>query len=185
MSRAPKVEGVHKKQCLKCRKRFPATKDYFHKHPGRKDGLSERCKKCRSRKQRNTQRADPEKYRDKTLSWRKRHPEQNFLILIRNRAKEQGTPFNLTLEDIVIPSHCPYLGIPLVRPEERGPGWWDNKANRDVAPSLDRIEPSKGYTKGNVEVISYRANRIKSDGTAEEHERIAARMRCLESRVKP
>lgn len=43
--------------------------------------------------------------------------------------------------------------------------------------SLDRIDPRKGYVKGNVWIISYRANLIKNDGTAEEHEMIAKAMR--------
>ena len=34
--------------------------------------------------------------------------------------------------------------------------------------NADRIEPSKGYTKDNVKIISTRANRIKSDANAEE-----------------
>lgn len=42
-----------------------------------------------------------------------------------------------------------------------------------IKPSLDKIIPEKGYTKGNVAVICYRCNVIKSFGTAEEHRRIA------------
>lgn len=41
-------------------------------------------------------------------------------------------------------------------------------SRRDRKPSLDRVVPSLGYVKGNVRVISFRANRIKSDATADE-----------------
>ena len=43
--------------------------------------------------------------------------------------------------------------------------------------SLDRIDNKKGYVKGNVAVMSYKANRLKNDGTAVEHELIALWMR--------
>lgn len=33
---------------------------------------------------------------------------------------------------------------------------------------MDRIIPELGYTKGNVVVISFRANRLKNDATYEE-----------------
>lgn len=39
------------------------------------------------------------------------------------------------------------------------------------------MDNEKGYVPGNVVVMSYRANRLKNDGTAEEHEIIAAWMR--------
>jgi hypothetical protein len=72
-------------------------------------------------------------------------------------------PFNLSFRDIVIPELCPILGIALQRGLEGG---------LDNSPSLDRIVPRKGYVKGNVRVISNRANRIKSDSTPEELARI-------------
>ena len=40
------------------------------------------------------------------------------------------------------------------------------------APSIDRIDNTKGYVKGNVCIISNRANAIKRDGSAEEHLKI-------------
>lgn len=43
--------------------------------------------------------------------------------------------------------------------------------------SLDRVDNKKGYVPGNVVVMSYKANRLKNDGTAEEHETIAKWMR--------
>lgn len=34
--------------------------------------------------------------------------------------------------------------------------------------TLDKIDPSKGYTVGNVQIISSRANTIKNDASLEE-----------------
>jgi hypothetical protein len=65
---------------------------------------------------------------------------------------------------------CPVLGLPLNytvltgRPE-------------DNSPSIDRFDNDLGYVHGNVRVISNRANRLKSDGTKEEHLKIAEYMK--------
>jgi len=86
-----------------------------------------------------------------------------MLTCARRRAKVAGLPFNLTVGDIIIPEYCPVLGIKLE------PG---SKKYHAASPSLDRIVPEKGYVKGNVAVISFRANRLKGDGTIEELERV-------------
>lgn len=36
----------------------------------------------------------------------------------------------------------------------------------DTSPTIDRVDNSKGYIKGNVVVVSYLANRIKSSADA-------------------
>ena len=87
-----------------------------------------------------------------------------MLSAARARAKKVGVPFSITREHITIPEYCPILGIKL----ERGP-----VQERHNSPSLDRVRPELGYIPGNVAVISYLANRIKSTGTADEHRRIA------------
>lgn len=93
-----------------------------------------------------------------------RNPERRMLNSARQHAKKHGLPFNLTLDDIVVPAHCPVLGITLrTLPGPRRP---------DV-PSLDRIIPSLGYTKGNVVVVSWHANRIKCNATIDELRRVA------------
>ncbi len=48
-----------------------------------------------------------------------------------------------------------------------------NNEGRASKPTLDRIDPRKGYIPGNVVVISYRANVIKGDGLPAEHRAIA------------
>lgn len=88
----------------------------------------------------------------------------------KTRARKKGLKFNLSVEDIVVPPCCPYLGIPLVT---------SNSSKGDDSPTLDRIVPELGYTKGNVEVISERANRIKNDGTPEELVKIAKRFSLI------
>lgn len=84
----------------------------------------------------------------------------------RSRAKRRGLEFSLTKDDLTIPEYCPILGIKLTFD---GPG-------KEHSPSLDRIDNSGGYTLDNVQVISWRANRIKSDATKEELLAIAATM---------
>lgn len=79
----------------------------------------------------------------------------------RARANRAGVPCTITEGDIVIPSHCPVLGIPLFRRMGR-------KGGCDNSPSLDRIIPEGGYVPGNIVVVSRRANRAKSDLTVEE-----------------
>ena len=93
-------------------------------------------------------------------------PDINKRVLCRYRynAKCKGVPFNLTLEDIKVPEFCPILGIPLAR---------STGSHTDSSPSLDRIDPSLGYVRGNVIVISYRANRIKNDATIPELQKIS------------
>ena len=46
-------------------------------------------------------------------------------------------------------------------------------ARLGCSPSLDRIDPNKGYVPGNIIVICHRANCIKADATAKEIEDVA------------
>ena len=77
----------------------------------------------------------------------------------KDRASKSNAPFDIAIEDIVTPTHCPYLGIPLFK---------GDKKQTHNSPSLDRINPEKGYVKGNVEVISNKANAMKYNATPDE-----------------
>jgi len=89
---------------------------------------------------------------------RKLVPVKFMVTAARKRAKDKGLPFNIEESDLIIPAACPVLGIPLIVGE----------AQSDNSPSLDRLIPELGYIKGNVRVISRRANRIKNDATPDE-----------------
>lgn len=88
-------------------------------------------------------------------------PEKKMLSRARNRAKDRGLDFDISVDDILIPIKCPVLGIPLKQHKGRSGGQPDS-------PALDRIDNSKGYVKGNVVVISHLANQMKSSATKEE-----------------
>lgn len=94
---------------------------------------------------------------------------RNLLLECKRRAKEQGRDFDLDVPFLraMVPTHCPILGMPLISSPV------DSPEGREASPSIDRLDSSLGYVKPNIRVISYRANRIKNNGTAEEHLRIA------------
>lgn len=77
------------------------------------------------------------------------------------RAKQRDIEFNLQPYDITIPTHCSVFGFQL-----------ETGGSSDTSPALDRIHNNIGYVKGNVIVVSGRANRLKSDATLPELERI-------------
>lgn len=78
---------------------------------------------------------------------------------VKCRAKENDLEFDLTVEDMVWPTHCPVFGVELVY--SCGNGY----ANTPSVPSIDRIDPTKGYTLDNVQVISMLANAMKLNAT--------------------
>lgn len=96
----------------------------------------------------------------------------------KSRAKQKGILFNLTDADVFMPEFCPVLGIKLISHFGKE---HKHDIRKDDSPSLDRIDNSQGYVSGNVRIISWRANKLKSDGTADEHEKISKYIRenCL------
>lgn len=167
------------KTCTKCDGFGP-----FAKNKNAPDGLAWQCKKCSSSESKAAYRTNPEKYKtkvrahqkansahylEKNKEYRRAHPEWALLAKARSRAKAARIPFNLTVEDVVIPDLCPLLVIPLVA------GTKKLSAN---SPTLDRKVPALGYIRGNVWVISHRANTVKNNATLEEIELLARNLRA-------
>ena len=90
--------------------------------------------------------------------WTHNNPVKTLLSMARYRAKRDGIVFDIVESDIVIPSHCPILGIPL----HCGAGVGGHLPN---SPSLDKIIPELGYVRGNIAVISHKANAMKYNET--------------------
>jgi hypothetical protein len=94
--------------------------------------------------------------------------ESKLLAYAKDRAKRKGQEFNIDKTDIDIPVFCPILGIPIYsEPKNKPSGPCPN------SPSLDRIDNTKGYIKGNVKVISHKANTMKHNASPSELIRFA------------
>lgn len=114
---------------------------------------------------------NPELHKEKRLAANSDVPRR-IISRIKCRAKAKGIPFNLDVSDIIIPDTCPVLGIPIYSVAGKG-------TNQHNSPSVDRIDPSKGYVKGNVRIISNRANLLKSNATVEELTLVLEDLKCL------
>lgn len=78
----------------------------------------------------------------------------------KRNAKVKKIEFDLTPEDIEIPEYCPYFKYKLSfnKKDSKQPYYY----------SIDRIDSSKGYIKGNIQIISKFANTMKSNATKDE-----------------
>jgi hypothetical protein len=94
---------------------------------------------------------------------RAEEPAKYLLKLARRRARRLKLPFSITEADIIVPSHCPVFGTPLV---------FGDANDHQNSPSIDRFKPDLGYVPGNICVISYRANELKRNATVEELQRL-------------
>lgn len=99
-------------------------------------------------------------------------PKYAMLARLKARAKRENVPFNLTESDLHIPEFCPILGLRLAQRIGGTQGPQEN------SPSFDRFYPERGYVRGNVNVISQRANRMKHCWTPEE---LRALLRWMDS----
>lgn len=99
-------------------------------------------------------------------------PVYRMLQSVRANAKRKGVPMLITVEHLLpLPKYCPMLRLELDYSYRGKGGVW--KPN---SPSVDRIEPTKGYVPGNVQILSMRANTLKSNATIEELRRVVQHM---------
>lgn len=83
------------------------------------------------------------------------NPARYLVHVASKRAKKYNIEFSITTDDVFIPDVCPILKVPFEKRTMH-------------AMSLDRKDPTKGYVPGNVQVISRKANSMKSNATPEE-----------------
>jgi len=149
------------KVCTKCKEHQPLSE--FTKKTDTKDGLRSFCKSCEK------------VYSDNKCRFKK------WFASKKGCAKFAGTEFTIEPEDIPgvtirrfkgehqrwpemweaieYPKVCPVLGMELD---------WGMNGLQDNSPSLDRIDSTKGYIKGNVMILSNLANKMKSNSTPEQ-----------------
>lgn len=103
---------------------------------------------------------------------RRQDPCRRLFELARQRATEKAHAFTITEADICAAwpadGKCPVLGVEL----RRAVLYAD-----ECSPTLDRIDPDRGYEPGNIVVMSLRANRAKGNMSVHEIEQLYHWMR--------
>lgn len=130
--------------CKKCKRDLPKDMFYFNGYRRKKDNkmsLSNICKNCIVPSNANIS------------------IKQFILYRLKSRAKQKGLEFNLDESDIIIPQVCPVFGFELKQNEQ---------AVRDNSISVDRIDNTKGYIKGNIQIMSNLANSMKKNASVEQ-----------------
>lgn len=77
-------------RCTKCRRKKPATQEFFVITPKALSGLSSRCRPCLAEDCQRWRRANPAAMLRSVNQWRRRHPELTRLYDRRKYAKRKG-----------------------------------------------------------------------------------------------
>jgi len=105
-------------------------------------------------------RANIKKHKELCKLWRDNNYEWQMLKRACDSSKQRKLEFNISIEDIIIPEYCPYLNIKITK--------LSNKGRQETNASIDRIDNTKGYIKGNIQIISSKANFMKRNASIEE-----------------
>lgn len=177
--------GLEGRVCNCCK--IYKTKEHFSPHKRSKGGLYSNCHACCKIKRkkyydknkqkllaRQKEKRSTKQYKRKANirqnKYRRKNPTKMLYLWVKNKCIKNNIEFNLTENDIIYNEICPVLGIKM----EIGGN------NLNNSPTLDRINPHKGYIKGNVVVISHLANRIKNQATIKDIENILKYMKKYE-----
>lgn len=167
-SRADKEVDTPVKVCRTCGLQKFSTEFWRDKY--QKDGRKQDCIECsKAHWRKRITREQRDRYIERQTRYEALHIRDYLLRQARRRAKDLGIECTIRARDIPDPPEvCPILGVKLVKNQ----GSWSNDSY-----SLDRVDSSKGYIPGNVRVISWRANNLKSNMTVEEVERLLRYMK--------
>ena len=96
---------------------------------------------------------------------------KTYLKNAKNRALRENVPFNITLQHLIdiATDECPIFHTPFVW----GSSGLGKGKVRENTPQLDKIIPQLGYVKGNIAFLSGKANKMKDNGTMQDHYDIA------------
>ena len=88
------------KTCTKCQCEFPATLDYFYKHPKNKEGLQTRCKTCCKLQTAEKWASNPEYFIEHAAKKRAQDPKADnqrvYQVTQRSKAKGVACVYTIT-----------------------------------------------------------------------------------------
>lgn len=139
------------------RLKYQANKEYFKAKRNEYYKLN-REKICSAR--RNKRLANKDIVNKLQREYFSSNRDRLLLSYAKTNAKRKGLEFNIDISDVIIPEFCPYLEIKLT--SDLGSGQLSTNA------SIDRIDSTKGYIKGNIQIISRLANTMKSNASIDQ-----------------
>lgn len=160
------INGLECYKCVIC-KEFKSEKDFENRGGKERNRLRSECKQCRNKESAYYHRTarlrmSPKEALldiERTNKWRS-DPlitlKRYLLRICKSNSKAKGKEFNLTLDDIVVPEICPILGVKF------------NPNSTWYTYSIDRVDNTKGYIKGNIQIITRLANVMKNVASNEE-----------------
>lgn len=147
--------GTKLYKCFVCGEWFPADK--FDQAGGNKyiyrDGLDKRCHTCKIEQNRVARANYSDEKRLKKIL-------QDRWLNARTRAKHKNRVFDITKEDLMElwnnqEGKCAISKLPMTYTTDNG--------RNPYNVSVDQINPSKGYTKDNIQLVCMCVNQLKSD----------------------
>ncbi len=171
---APRSSDAERLEKRKARHKRAAQK-YAERHPDRIKTQARKWRKNNAdyvrEKNRKWKVDNPARVKESMIAWRE-VPKNRIRSIVKSRiadAIRRGIPLDQKAMLALVenpPTHCQISGVLLDYSAGRG-------RNVGNSPSIDRIDPNRGYVKGNIAVVTHRINTIKSFGTAAEHRIIA------------
>jgi hypothetical protein len=161
------------KICSQCKEEKLPTE--FSLNNAAKDRLQYKCRACDIKYQTHRREDNKDEHLEYSRKYQRNRRldfEYRLQMLInasKQRARLNDREHDINVEDIKaiypVDGCCPIFGLKL---EFNGAGF------RDSSPSIDRIDSTKGYTQDNIQVISWKANRIKGAASLQDLEMLVA-----------
>lgn len=140
-----------------------------------KDRLQYRCRTCDVKYQAQRRNANKDQFAEYSREYqRNRRKDFDYRLQMLINASKQRAKLNEREHDIgvadikaiyPVDGCCPIFGLKLE---------FNDAGFRDNSPSIDRIDSTKGYTRDNIQVISWKANRIKGTASLQDLEMLVA-----------
>lgn len=189
------------KKCSKCGIEKPL--ELFVKNKTCKNGRSNVCKDCQNKYSRKYKKGNPaylQKKRERYYKFEKENEKRNKIHRqevhslkircqylragMRDRARKKSLCFDkdfFTVEYLMKRlsenPYCQCCKTPL------DIGFKVDGKFHDNSPSMDRVDSTKGYIRGNVAILCWRCNKHKQDSTSSELRMIADFMDCWGNEV--
>lgn len=145
------------KRCFKCNQIKSIDKFYSHKQMG--DGRLGKCKACciSYQKNRDNRPRDSKRYRESI-----KRLLQNRYLTMSQRASGKFCKRGSTGKEIVSKDDFfKWSSSQMNQIMKLHKSWKESGFNRNLAPSIDRIDSKKGYTIGNMQWITCHENTCK------------------------